>query len=161
MRYFILLLPCLIFASDHRFGGTAYERHLEMLDHYDKKIKDVSIWDRNYFTGDWGGVRERLSDRGVTITSSYVSNIAGNPSGGEKQGFTQTGSWGADLTVDFSKICGWEGLTFYSSSVWRGGSSLSLEYINNQFPVQQVYGGQNFRMVSLYLQQDCWESRVT
>ena len=159
-KLLLCLIPLGLFAGDHRFGGESYYRHLEMIKHYDNQKHEVPFWERKYFTGDWGGVRERLTDRGVTITSSYVSNLAGNPTGGEKQGFTQTGSWGADLTIDFSKFCSWEGLVFYTSSVWRGGSSLSLEYINNQFPVQQVYGGQNFRLVSMYLQQEFWDQRI-
>ena len=53
-----------------------------MVQHYDEVKTQPPIWDRKYLTGDWGGGRAKLARDGVTIGSSYVADILGNPIGG-------------------------------------------------------------------------------
>ncbi len=43
------------------------------------------------------------------------------------------------------------------SGSWRNGTSLSNDYIGNIFNVQQVFGGQTYKLVDLYFQQSLWE----
>lgn len=104
-------------------------------------------------TGDWNGVRSCLKEKGVYIAISYVNDLLGNPLGGEKQGFANAGSLGVDLSLDFEKIACIRGLSLFSSFVYRSGNNLSSEYINNQFPVAQVFGGETYRLNELYVQE--------
>ncbi|MCI5051504.1 MAG: carbohydrate porin [Simkaniaceae bacterium] len=158
----LLLLPLALFASDSRYSQTAPKRHKAMEEHFvtGQNHKVDGIWNRKYLTGDWYGRREEMVKKGITVTSSYTNDLATNPSGGRAHGFTQTGSWGTDLRLDFEKICGLKGFEFYTAVVWRAGASLSEDKIGNIFPVQQVYGGQNFRVVSIYLQQSLFDDKL-
>ncbi len=104
-------------------------------------------------TGNWNGGRLYLQDHGVSISSSFVTDSLGNPVGGHAHGFAYAGSLGLSLEIDFEKAVGWTGFNFYSSVVWRTGTSLSQTKIHNQFPVQQVYGSQTIKLNELYLQQ--------
>ena len=44
--------------------------------------KQPSIWDQDTLTGDWGGARTALKDKGIDITLNYINEIFGVPSGG-------------------------------------------------------------------------------
>ncbi len=144
-----------VYGAYTKFSALSEERHEELAEHIssgDHK-KETSLLKRKHLLGGWGGVREWLLERGITTTSSYVNDALGNPLGGESQGFTQTGSWGLDFRADLKKIFGWCGAEFYTSVLWRSGTSLSKKFIGNQFPVQQVYGGQTVRLNEVYFQQ--------
>lgn len=104
-------------------------------------------------TGDWNGTRSYLKDRGVSIDISYVNDLLGNPIGGKRRGFANAGSLGIDLNLDFEKMICIRGLSLFTSFVYRSGNNLSSEYIDNQFPVSQVFGGETYRLNELYVQE--------
>lgn len=114
-------------------------------------------WDGNAALGDWWGIRNWLDDEGYEFSSTYTNNIAGNPVGGKSAGFTYTDNINFGITLDFHKLIGWKGLTVTVSGLNRAGSSLSQEYIGNQFTVQQVFGGQTAMFYALLLEQDLWD----
>ena len=150
----LLLLTVAAYGADHRFGGSADERHREMVHGlHPEKEEATSWWDRPYLTGDWSGGRSKLARDGVTVGLSYVTDMAANLAGGKAKGFAYAGSFGLDVNVDIGRYTRLKGLSFYTSVVWRTGTSLSADKIGNQFPVQQVYGGQNIRLNELYLKQ--------
>lgn len=153
MRKFLafLCLTSSLLAADYRFSGTADERHDEMVEHYSEMKKQPGIWERKYMTGDWGGGRSKLARDGVTIGSSYVADILGNPVGGNAHGIAFAGSFGLDINIDFGVFSTLKGLELYTSVVARTGTNLSAKKIGNQFNVAQVYGGQNIRYNELYL----------
>ncbi len=163
-RYF--LLPFLFIsacqAADTDFSSTSYERHKEHVQYFNESSGKVqeSFWDRKFFTGDWGGVRQSMSESGVTLTSTIVSDLLGNPVGGIRRGFREATSWGADITLDLEKIAKMPGMLLYSSIAYRFGNNLSADCIGNQFNVAQVFGGETFHFVCLYIQQKLFYDKV-
>ncbi len=148
-----LFFSNLLLAGDAGFSGSAILRHPQMSEHLgENRESGVSLWDRQYLTGDWEGGRTKLANDGVTISSSYVADVLGNPCGGESRGIAFAGSFGLDINVDIGRHTNLKGLDFYISMAARTGTSLSNK-IGNQFSVAQVYGGQNIRLNSLYLKQ--------
>ena len=91
-------------------------------------------------TGDWGGARTSLEQSGVKIAFEYWTNLAGNPVGGERQGFTYTDSLNLSIDLDFQRMFGWKGGALHFIFTNRDGSSLTQNYIGNIFTVQQIYG---------------------
>lgn len=152
-RLLFVLVSVGCFAGDHQFSGTTSERHQEMSDYYTPPKQELPWWHSPYMTGDWWGARAKMAEKGITFGLSYVDDMAANLSGGEAKGFANAGSFGFDMNVDFSRFSSLQGLSFYTSVVWRIGTSLSADKIGNQYPVQQVYGGQNVRLNELYLKQ--------
>jgi hypothetical protein len=63
---------------------------------------------RRYMTGSWGGLRNRLSNAGLTATMTYTTDLLGNPIGGTHHGFRYMGDFGIDLTFDLEKGLGWK-----------------------------------------------------
>jgi len=160
MKYFLALLPILLFGADQKYAGDTPARHQEIEKHFLSNPDEASIWDRKLMTGSWGDIRSKLAKKGVVITSSLVNDMAANPVGGRSRGFRQVNSFAADLRADFGTIFGLKGFSFYTSSCIRSGQSLSNDTIDNIFQVQQLFGSQNFRFSSLYLQQDLWDNRI-
>jgi len=82
--------------------------------------------------GDWLGARTWLEDRGVFPSVTFVTDALGNPTGGKEQGFK------GSFEISFSE---------------RFGTSLSIENIGNVFSVQQVFGGETYRLVDVAYRQ--------
>ncbi|PYM11372.1 MAG: hypothetical protein DMD81_27110 [Candidatus Rokuibacteriota bacterium] len=116
--------------------------------------------DQEHLFGDWGGLRTSLEARGITPTVTFVMDALGNPTGGMQQGFRQASNLNVDLSFDLQKLFGLTGSSFEISFSERFGSSLSTEDIGNVFTVQQVFGGQTYRLVDVAFQQQLFEDRV-
>jgi porin len=111
-------------------------------------------------TGAWSGMRETLTQRGITPTISYTADVLGNPVGGRRQGIAYAGQLNADLTFDLGKLAGLDGLTFNLSGNWASGTNLSSDDIGNFFVVAQSFAGDRVRLYTLYLDQSLFEGRL-
>lgn len=89
------------------------------------------FWDRANLTGDWGGVRTRLSDRGITFGLSDLNETLGNASGGTRRGVIYEGLTEMSMGLDTGKAFGWEGGTFNVSAVQIRGRGLSYNNLDN------------------------------
>ncbi len=125
------------------------------------------FWERVYhapgLTGDWGGARTTLVEHGITIGVGWMTNIATNPAGGHGWGIAQASNSGASLGLDFERLVGIPGLKAFGSFSYRQGDNLALDRFparasdqGGPFPLkfQQVYGGETWHLVDVYLQQD-------
>ena len=115
---------------------------------------------QEHLLGDWLGLRSWLEGHGITPTVTFVMDALGNPIGGVRHGFRQASNLGLDLGFDLEKLFGLAGGSFELSFSERFGSSLSEENIGNVFTVQQVFGGQTYRIVNAAYQQKLLDDRV-
>ncbi len=118
-------------------------------------------WQGGAALGDWWGLRNMLDDSGVEISASYTNNIAGNPVGGIDQGFTYCDNTSFGVALDFDKLIGWQGMTLTVSGLNRDGTSLSQDYLGNQFTVQQVFGGSAVMFYALAFEQNFFDDKVS
>jgi porin len=149
--------------ADHDLSER--EGHSRFWDYYDpypsNYIGSREWWQGETLTGDWWGMRNMLDDSGVEISANYTNNIAGNPVGGVGQGFTYADNFGFGVELDFEKLIGWPGFTVTVSGLNRDGTSLSQDYIQNQFTVQQVYGGSALMFYALAFEQRAFDDKVS
>jgi porin len=115
---------------------------------------------RAHLLGDWLGLRTQMENFGITPTVSFVTDIAGNPTGGRSQGLTEADNLGLDLLFDLDKLVKLEGGSFLVSMSQRNGESLSANRVGNTFTIQQVYGGQTFHLINLDYRQKFLDGRV-
>ena len=109
-------------------------------------------WRGDALTGDWWGTRNWMDkDTGIEFSGTYTTDLAGNPVGGMEQGFTYTDNIAFGAKLDLEKLVGWNGATFTIAATDRNGTSLSQNYIGNQFTVQQIFGGQTIVLTGLHL----------
>jgi porin len=117
-------------------------------------------WGGATLLGDLGGLRPRLRDLGITPTLTWVSDLQGNPIGGERRGAREFENWGLEVAADLGRRAGLSGALLDVSASLRSGSSLSIEAIGNVFNVAQVCCGATYRLVDLYYEQALAEDRV-
>src|SRR5262249_10609549 len=74
--------------------------------------------------GDWWGLRTRLEDQGITPSLTFQSDLAGNPVGGKRRGFTEADNLGFNVNFDLDKLSGLKGGSFFVSMSQRSGANL-------------------------------------
>ena len=124
---------------------------------------DLDDWLTNQagFTGGWGGWRQTLQDRGITPSASYTAEIAGNPTGGQQQGFRYAHEidFGADFDLD--TLVGLPGTTVAVTFEENAGRSLSHDKIGNIFVVQEIFdGAPAFRLAELSVEQSLFDKHL-
>ena len=82
---------------------------------------------RPALTGDWGGSRSSLADKGVQFELSLVETWQGVVDGGLDSGFESVGSLEYGLRLDFQKMGVWPGATLYVRGESRFGNSVNTE----------------------------------
>ena len=109
-------------------------------------------------TKDWAGVRTELRRLGITPTASYTTQLMGNPSGGQSQGLTYSGTLQTAINWDLDTLLHIPGLLFNVGAAWSTGKNLSADAIGNSFTVQSAYtapggGTNNLTLGEMYVQQ--------
>jgi porin len=120
---------------------------------------------RDFFTGDWGGARDSLKKAGLSINLNYTTETMANISGGEKRGGTYADNIALELNLDLNRIAGISGTTFLVKASQRDGDSVSSKFIapsqnGNTFPVQELYGGQTFKLVNVQFTTRLMDDRL-
>lgn len=84
-------------------------------------------WEWSRATDDWGGVRPALDDRGIIVQSSLVyDGTAVLRGGANPRVFASRALLNANVTLDLSRLAGWQGATFfanYQNAEGRDGSA--------------------------------------
>lgn len=115
----------------------------------------VSIWTYPTLTGDWGGLRTRLADEGITFNAQYAAEVWSNVTGGEKTGTVYTGLMSLQGNVDLQKLVGWQGASVSTRWYWLSGQDISMTDLgNNIFTVSNIAGFNTFRMSEFWFQQN-------
>jgi porin len=96
------------------------------------------IWTRETLTGDWGGPRSRLEDKGVTFSFEYISELLANLHGGIKRGEAGLGRFIPQMDVDLDKVAGWGGASFRLSGVITHGPAFSPTFVGNLLVVSNI-----------------------
>lgn len=97
-----------------------------------------------YLTGDWGGVRAELAEKGVNIRLGHFSQTAYNIEGGESNELAYADQYFLGGYFDLEKLLGWNGAEFKVEITNRNG-----DLINNKADMpfllqsQQIFGRGN------------------
>lgn len=110
-----------------------------------------------YVFGGNHGIRKAAEDNGMFLNLTYLGNFAANPVGGNSRGASNTSNLNLGLDIDLQKITGIDELSGWGIAntwVYRFGQSLTKDYIDNTFNVQQNYGSQTMQLQSLFMRYD-------
>src|SRR5262245_44065397 len=110
---------------------------------------DLIVLPVDHLLGDLWGLRTRLEDQGITPCLTFVSDLAGNPVGGMRRGFTEADNLGLNVDFDLDKLYGLKGGNFQVSTSQRSGANLSAIDIANTFTTQQVYGRETWQVINV------------
>lgn len=112
--------------------------------------------------GDWGGIQPALQQRGVSLQLSGVAELAGNFSGGVRQGTTSANQVALNVDINFERLSGIEGFSTHVIFVNRSGGSDSELFGDHILPVQQIYGaggGAGVHLVSAFAEETLFDNR--
>jgi porin len=74
------------------------------------------FWDRDTLTGDWGGLRTDLAERGIKVGAAYTAEALGNASGGIRRRAVGNALLQVDVDADLEQAVGWTGCTSRGAS---------------------------------------------
>ena len=111
--------------------------------------------------GNWGGNRQKLLDRGVSLYGRYVGEYATNANGGFQQGDAYASEFQLGLDLDFGKMTKSSAGTLHFIFTDRWGSGLSTNAIGNIGSVQEIFGdGLTPRLTELAYEQPLDKGRL-
>lgn len=119
-------------------------------------------------TGDWGGTRSQLLDKGYDFTLDYTGEAATNLHGGYDHDSTAryTAQWALGTHLDLQKIFGWNAADFKLTITERNGNNLSNDRIGDPrtgqlSSVQEVWGrGQTWRLTQMWYRQKFFDNAL-
>jgi porin len=116
---------------------------------------------REYMTGDWGGLRNRVIEWGLTPTATYSATVLGNPAGGMSKGVKYAGLLNVYLDFDLEKLLKLGGTKLVVSGSWAYGESLSEDDVGNFFTVSSDFNGKSVSLYQFFIETHLWRDRVT
>jgi porin len=92
----------------------------------EKPKQPASIWDQDTLTGDWGGARTALKDKGIDVTINYIGETFAVLSGGINRRTSYEGRLEFSIDANLEKLIGWNGATSHVTvyQIHDGGSNV-------------------------------------
>src|SRR5262249_43434100 len=112
------------------------------------------LWERDLLTGDWGGLRTNLENRGLQLGVNYIGEGLTSMTGGIRRGPIYEDRWEMFMTVDLEKAVGWSGATFHANAYQIDGRGLSENNLDNLLVASGIEATRSSRLFDLWLQQD-------
>lgn len=116
---------------------------------------------RPSLTGDWGGIRSSLEDKGVVFTLTQTSDVLGNVNGGVKRGIEYDGLFQPQVDVDLGTLLGWSGMSGHMAAYLVQGKGLSQTNLQNIMTVTNTeYAPAGAKMGEIWVQQKFFDDMV-
>jgi porin len=121
-----------------------------------------------WMSGDWGGTRTELLDKGYDFSLEYVGEVAGNLHGGFNDDKTARYSdqFALGVKLDLEKVLGWGDTEAKLTITERSGRNLSNDRIADPrtgqlSSVQEVWGrGQTWRLTQMWIKQKYFDGAL-
>ena len=123
--------------------------------------KMQSLWEQEYATGDWGGLRTQLADRGVVFNFTYAAEPIAAVSGGIKCGVFYNGFLDLGTDIDLEKLVGWKGGHFHVNGFYPHGENGSANYVGDIGTFSNLEAYDTYRLYELWLEQNFFEDRFS
>lgn len=112
-------------------------------------------------TGNWGGLRTDLENRGITLSGSEVSEVLGNTSGGFRRTAWYEGKTTLGAVLDLDKLVGWRGATISINGYHLHGHGVSTKNLGNLMTVSNIESARHgFLLNDLFLDQKLVEDKL-
>ena len=120
-----------------------------------------SMWEREYATGNWGGLRATLAKRGVLFNFTYAADGFGVVSGGLKRGVLYNGLLDLGTDIDLEKLAGWKGGHFHVNAIYPHGENGSANYVGDIGTFSNIEAYDAWRLYELWLEQSFFDERFS
>jgi porin len=123
--------------------------------------KMQSLWEREYATGDWGGLHTTLAERGVIFNFPFAADGFGLVSGGLKRGVFYNGLLDIGTDIDLEKLVGWKGGHFHVNAFHPHGENGSANYVGDIGTFSNIEAYDTWRLYELWLEQSFFKGRFS
>ena len=107
----------------------------------------------NYLTGDWGGTRQSMADKGVIMEMVYTADNFYNATGGIKTGYAYLANADLTLDMDMEKLAGWTGGKIFLYGLGGHGQA-PTEFTGDAQATSNIETGMNyFKLYEAYIDQ--------
>ena len=121
-----------------------------------------SIWEQDTLTGDWGGTRPALKDRGVDVSMTYIGEVFDVLSGGLARRGSYEGRFDLTVDADLDKLLGWKGASASFTVFQIHSSSRNVaENVGSIADPSNIDALQTTRLFSAWVQQNFFDDRVS
>ena len=129
---------------------------------------DAFSADSKWMTGDWGGERTKLIERGIDIKADYVGEAGYNAHGGYNDDKTgrYADQFGLGVALDLQKLWGWDNTQAKIQMTSRNGRNISNDRIGDPragtlSSSQEVYGrGHMVRLTQFWIQHQMFDNKL-
>ncbi len=123
-------------------------------------IPPVSIATSLPDNGDPTGTRKWLAQHGITYGLVYTGEALGNVSGGIRRGGLYQGKLEAFAAIDFGKLAGWQGLSFFGNAFQiHRTSGMRAEHFNSLITISNIEAVPSTRLSELWFEQKLFDDR--
>ena len=112
-------------------------------------------------TGDWGGARTSLHNKGLDLDATEILESLGNVSGGTKRGGIVEGRLELDANLDLEKAFGLQGLTAFANAYQLHGNGLSHNDLGNLMTVSSIEADRGTRLFDMWVQQNLFDNNLS
>ncbi|MFZ1895533.1 MAG: carbohydrate porin [Rhodoplanes sp.] len=98
-----------------------------------------------------------MASYGATFNFIYVNDVLGNVNGGLRRGFIDQGLLIYNMTVDFEKLIGWQGLSFFTNGfLIHNTGRIRRDYVGGINTIAAIEAVPTGRLSELWLEQSFW-----
>lgn len=110
--------------------------------------------------GDPTGSRKWLAQHGITYGLFYTGEALGNMSGGTRRGGLYEGKLEAYAAINFEKLAGWQGLSFFGNAFQiHRTSGMRGHHFNSLITISNIEAAPSTRLSELWLEQKFFDDR--
>ena len=127
-----------------------------------KSSPQDDLWTRDKLTGDWGGARKALIDRGIDINLTYIGEVFG-AAGGFRQGVGYEHRFELDFDTDLGKLAGWDGATTHISlyQIGRAHGTPAADYTGSIADPSNIEALPSTRLFTAWFQKNAFDDRFS
>jgi len=122
-----------------------------------------SIWEQETLSGDWGGARTALHDKGVDLTLNYINETLAVLSGGLHRSASYEGRFEFSVDTDLRKLVGWNGATthFTVYQIHNIGHATAEDNVGSIMAPSNIDALATTRLFTAWFQQNAFDDRVS
>lgn len=127
-----------------------------------REVKSEDITQQETLTGDWGGVRTDLHNKGIDFGFTETLETLANFTGGTRRGAIIEGLLDMSFDVDFEKLAGIDGLTIHANAFQIHGRGLSgANVYNNILTASSIEAERSTRLFNLWVQKNFFDDNLS
>lgn len=111
-------------------------------------------------SGDWGGLRGNLHQKGLRVDVVYKADFFRNMKGGNEQKTGYLDNLDLLFTIDAEKLANWKGASFLFYGLRNNGTDPTV-WVGDAQGTDKIQAPDAIRVFEAWLQQNLWDDKVS